>query len=302
MRSRLAGILWLMAAAVLALAAPPMKWEKLVVVKTAAEQGNTEAQFLLGLQYRAGDGVDRDPREAEKWLRKAAESGHAEAQLTLGELYADAANGLGDAAEAEKWLKAAAAQGNVAAQARLGAMRSRGGNRHPGAAATPPDPTEVANTLPAGEASVAPASPAVAVAPPATSANPARKMDEDPDETVRWSLILSGLRGPEAFLVRGYLLENGLAMNRDLSAAAASYRKAAELGHALGQYHFGVMLAEGRGVPRDVVQACAWLSLAERGGAAGAAAELTRLRATLTPEQGEAAIQQARDFAATTKK
>lgn len=53
----------------------------------AAEQGNAEAQFNLGLIYYNGDGVPRDDPEAAKWYFKAAEQGHIEAQLNLGVMY-----------------------------------------------------------------------------------------------------------------------------------------------------------------------------------------------------------------------
>src|SRR6185369_1850179 len=106
----------------------PMAWESLMRVKAAAEQGDPEAQFLIGLQYKAGDGIDKDRGEAVKWLRKAAESGHVEAQYTLGDFYAglDPADELADLREAEKWLKAAAEQGNADAQTRLAVLQAKG--------------------------------------------------------------------------------------------------------------------------------------------------------------------------------
>ena len=106
----------------------PMAWESLMRVKAAAEQGNAEAQFLLGLQYKVGDGIDKDRGEAVKWLRKSAESGYAEAQYALGDLYAglDPTDELADPREAEKWLKAAAAQGNTDAQSRLAVLKAKG--------------------------------------------------------------------------------------------------------------------------------------------------------------------------------
>ncbi len=40
-----------------------------------AEQGNTEAQYGLGVMYDKGRGVPRDHAEALQWYRKAAEQG-----------------------------------------------------------------------------------------------------------------------------------------------------------------------------------------------------------------------------------
>jgi hypothetical protein len=55
------------------------------------------------------------------------------------------------------------------------------------------------------------------------------------------------------------MLENGIAVNRDLAAAAESYRRAAELGHAQGEYRLGVMYANGRGVDKDPDEAYDWV-------------------------------------------
>ena len=52
-----------------------------------AEQGNAEAQLMLGVMYARGIGVKQDDFEAVKWYRKAAEQGDADAQAILGFLY-----------------------------------------------------------------------------------------------------------------------------------------------------------------------------------------------------------------------
>ncbi|EOX4856310.1 tetratricopeptide repeat protein, partial [Haemophilus influenzae] len=45
-----------------------------------AEQGNAEAQLMLGVMYARGIGVKQDDFEAVKWYRQAAEQGYANAQ------------------------------------------------------------------------------------------------------------------------------------------------------------------------------------------------------------------------------
>ena len=52
-----------------------------------AEQGNAEAQLLLGNMYASERGVKQDDVEAVKWYRKAAEQGYADAQAMLGFSY-----------------------------------------------------------------------------------------------------------------------------------------------------------------------------------------------------------------------
>ena len=64
----------------LALAAPlPLDGQIPPEFRQAAEQGDAEGQFLLGLAHTGGEGVPEDDAEAVRWFLMAAEQGHAEA-------------------------------------------------------------------------------------------------------------------------------------------------------------------------------------------------------------------------------
>ncbi len=54
-----------------------------------AEQGDADAQYMLGFMYLRGDGVPQDYQEAVKWYRLSAEQGvrGARAQFHLGTFY-----------------------------------------------------------------------------------------------------------------------------------------------------------------------------------------------------------------------
>ncbi|MBI3039708.1 sel1 repeat family protein [bacterium] len=52
-----------------------------------AQRGYADAQDLLGVMYKLGDGVSKDYKEAEKWLRLAASQGDSDAQHNLGVMY-----------------------------------------------------------------------------------------------------------------------------------------------------------------------------------------------------------------------
>lgn len=59
-------------------------YEKAVeLYRKAAEQGNIDAQYILGDCYENGYGVEENENEAVKWYRKAAEQGHGEAKERL---------------------------------------------------------------------------------------------------------------------------------------------------------------------------------------------------------------------------
>lgn len=53
-----------------------------------AEQGNAEAQAVLGDRYRTGQGVSQDEIKAVTWFRRAADQGDGGAQYRLGFAYA----------------------------------------------------------------------------------------------------------------------------------------------------------------------------------------------------------------------
>jgi len=89
---------------------------------TAAEQGDAEGQFYVGLMYRGSE----DMSYAVAWLTKAAEQGHTMAQFTLGAMY-DKGDGVPeDDAEAIEWYTMAAEQGDAEAQYKLGVMYASG--------------------------------------------------------------------------------------------------------------------------------------------------------------------------------
>jgi len=58
------------------------------LLKPLAEQGDADAQALLGYKYHQGLGVPKDDAKAYYWWRKAAEQGNASAQFLLGAMYA----------------------------------------------------------------------------------------------------------------------------------------------------------------------------------------------------------------------
>lgn len=92
----------------------------------AAEQEHVGAQALLGLCYNCGWGVARNVVEATKWSRKAAEHGDPESQCMLGDCYYKGDGVMTDKTEAVKWYNKAAEQGDAKAQRKLGLCYSKG--------------------------------------------------------------------------------------------------------------------------------------------------------------------------------
>jgi len=85
-----------------------------------AESGNTEYQYMLGMNYLEGKGVEKNQSLAIEWLEKSAGAGYQMSQMALGEFYLGN-NGLKkDFATAIKWYSKAAENGNEKAQSFLG--------------------------------------------------------------------------------------------------------------------------------------------------------------------------------------
>lgn len=55
----------------------------------AAEQGDSNAQFNLGVMYELGNGVTQDINRAIRWYHLAAQQGHVEAMGVLRILQSD---------------------------------------------------------------------------------------------------------------------------------------------------------------------------------------------------------------------
>lgn len=93
------------------------------MMRPLAKQGDPRAEFWVGCRYIDGRGVPRDNRMAVDWIRRAAQGGNAEAQFNLGVIYRDGMRGVSkDPAEARKWLELAAAQDYAPARSELSTL------------------------------------------------------------------------------------------------------------------------------------------------------------------------------------
>lgn len=80
-------------------------------IRALAEQGEPEAQALLGQAYLDGHGMEPNPRQARIWFRKAAEAGHLLGMNMLGRAYDQGWGGPVDHVCAAYWFRMSANQG-----------------------------------------------------------------------------------------------------------------------------------------------------------------------------------------------
>lgn len=83
------------------------------LLKFIADQGDAEAQCLIGNMYQLGLGLDRDVSEAVKWYKKSANQGYGVASNNLAEILMVGNQDVAIApAEAEKWYQKAKNKGS----------------------------------------------------------------------------------------------------------------------------------------------------------------------------------------------
>lgn len=97
----------------------------------AANDGDANAQFLLGLKYERGVDLPADSAKAVRWYGKAAKQGHAEAQFMLASLYARGDGVPTDMPQSVDLYRKAAVQGLSAAQYNLGVAYLNGSGISP---------------------------------------------------------------------------------------------------------------------------------------------------------------------------
>lgn len=78
----------------------------------AAQQGNAEAQYNLGVMYYSGDGAIQNYMQARKWFEKAAIQNYADAQFSLGVINEDGEGVSQDMAIAKEWFSKSCDNGN----------------------------------------------------------------------------------------------------------------------------------------------------------------------------------------------
>jgi TPR repeat protein len=86
--------------------------------KRAASQEHCDAQFVLALAYKTGDGVSQSDEEAFKYFRLAAEF-HVKAQYQLGNCFLKGSGVNVNFEKAVDWFKAAAMNRHKRAQLKL---------------------------------------------------------------------------------------------------------------------------------------------------------------------------------------
>lgn len=95
-------------------------------LRTAAEKGDMESQFKLGLFEHEGTGGKKDFDAAAKWFREAADQNHSEAQLYLGHCYIFGTGVPMNFEKAASYFQKSSDQGNTFAKVMLAVCYKHG--------------------------------------------------------------------------------------------------------------------------------------------------------------------------------
>ena len=103
----------------------PLTTDQVAAINQLAEQGDANAQFILGNMYSNGEGVAENDAEAAKWYRRAADQGDAMAQYNLGSMYRRGEGVPESKVDAYFWFNLAAAQGEASAKTNKGIVEKQ---------------------------------------------------------------------------------------------------------------------------------------------------------------------------------
>jgi uncharacterized protein len=273
--------------------AEDLRREAFLKATQLADDGDAEAQLILGIMYKSGIATPRDYKEAVTWLHKAAVQGYAEAQFQLVRMYGRGNGVPRDLKEATRWLRKAAKQGHIKAQLDL-ANLYRSGNKDLGVIKNDKD-AEVwflkafHNIEPLAEQGYVRAQYDLG-----ELYYNSKGIPKDRKEAVKWYrkaakqgyfLAQNHLRNMfsygfgfldeyEALELYREIADEGIALlqndlgeiycygrgvvHKDMKESAKWHRKAAEQGHRSSQYDLGVFLENGDGVPQNYNEAAKW--------------------------------------------
>lgn len=232
--------------------------------RKAAEQGLATAQNSLGWMYSKGRGVKRYDLKAAEWYRKAAEQGDAMAQFNLGWSYQNGRGVMRDDKEAVQWYRKAAEQGDAVAQFNLGKAYHNGQG-------VAQDYVETANWYrKAAEQGHILATMNLGVMYGMGLGVPQSDM-----EAVQWYAKVDRVKWDTNFQNRMYV--DALAGLNYNAEQIAWYRKAAEKGNAEAQYTLGWIYENGDDVEKNHREAIKWIQKAADQGHLNAKRDLKRI-------------------------
>jgi TPR repeat protein len=234
-----------------------------------AEAGEVDSQFQIGFRYAHGTGVPKNLGTAAHWYRKAAERGDMRAQYFLGVLLHEGTGVVKNLAEAYEWYGKSAEQGFSEAQYRVGFRYF--------ISELPGDAVKAEEWLlrAAGQGHIH------AQVGLGIMYRGGNGVPKDLVKSMDWFIKAAFQGDATAQFFVGMNFERG----GFFTDAAEFYTMAAAQGDTDSQVQLGQIYAAGKGVPKDIVLAYAWLNLASSNGNAKAKDSLNLIESQLTSSE-----------------
>jgi TPR repeat protein len=271
------------------------------------KRGDKDGQYLMGLIYFSGMGVQRNLRESIRYFRLASDQGHEYARLMLGVslnangefvesarhlrwaadkgdpsaqfllamMYMDGKGVPQDYAETVQLFRAASNQGYAAAMTKLGQLYyfGQGGMKKNPAEAVrlfrmAAQKGDAQGQLMLGEAFYF----GIGTAP-------------NPQEAVSWWLKASANGEADADGRLGWAYHAGTGVKQDDREAAKWLLRGAEGGSPFAQLTLGTFYRDGIGVEKNLVTALMWMRVAQAQKQQGSAEHINHIVQFMTPQQ-----------------
>jgi TPR repeat protein len=266
-----------------------------------ADSGDPAAQNELGIRYRVGTDVEKDPAKAIPWFLKAAKQGYAKAYFNLGAAYY---NGDGVPVNDQNycaWFIFSADAGDQRGVEAVARTRQE----------LPPAQMNRCEVLVAtayltggivrqdyGKAlnwyvTAATAGDGAACAKLAYLYDNGIGVSVDKAGSLRWLQRAADLNDPPSLYQLGMAYETGTGVPTDFAKAKKLYEQASYLGLAQAFAALGAIYAEGRGVKPDQQKALAYYLVAANNKVTAAQQKVDDLSAKLSAKQVAAAKQDA---------
>ncbi|HEY7459885.1 MAG TPA: tetratricopeptide repeat protein [Xanthobacteraceae bacterium] len=215
------------------------------------EHKDPKAMTLVGELLAGGLGVKPDERRAAYWYDLAAKAGDREAIYALGLMHLEGRGVERSREQAARRFREAAERGHPAAAYNLALLYLEG-------KAFPRDVLAALRWFRVGaEQDLADAQHALAIL-----YKEGDGIQKDPHQAVRWLERAAKLDHVPAMVELAIAVFNGDGAQRDEARAAKLFREAALRGNPIAQNRYARLLASGRAVEQNSVDACAWHQLA----------------------------------------
>lgn len=234
----------------LLMAEPGRQEEGAQWIRRSALGGWPQAMLRLGIQHLEGQGVAKDPAEAQAWLTKAADQGLPEANFFLGRMSEKGIGTSKDRTRALAYYREAAEGDVVEALLYLGARYLDGGLGEKSPEKALALYRHGADDLGNGALQVA----------LGELYERGEAVEQDYQRAMSWYQRAAAGGFADAFTKLGFLHERGLGVAKDEAKAIAFYKQGAAAGVAVSMFNVALMVDAGRGVPSaDPAEATRWM-------------------------------------------